>query len=204
MRSRFPSRVGRLFALAALVLGAGAASAFATATLTTSEAINACQNQQSGILRVLLQEEPCRSYEQPLTWNVQGPPGEQGEPGPQGPPGAGTFGFASVLADGTIDRDRSADNVLSVTRTVVAGTPSSPLYCVELSAPPRTVVASVEDTRTTGPTPPFPPGTILFRGIVVNATARPEVAESFGCASGTEAAVAMSGDTGVPFYISFN
>jgi hypothetical protein len=49
--------------------------------------INACRKLSSGLLRVPGPAGRCRRNEQPLSWNVAGPPGPRGEPGADGPPG---------------------------------------------------------------------------------------------------------------------
>jgi Collagen triple helix repeat (20 copies) len=78
-------------AVAVVALGTAAtalAGGGALAPLAPAEAeINACRKIPNGLLRVPGPGGRCRRNEQPLSWNVAGPPGPRGEPGPAGPPG---------------------------------------------------------------------------------------------------------------------
>lgn len=65
-----------------LVLGAAAVDA-----ATEDEPIQACVNTESGLLRIVNDASQCRSNEQPLDWDRQGPLGPQGPEGPRGPQG---------------------------------------------------------------------------------------------------------------------
>lgn len=49
-----------------------------------ADVINACKNDRNGNLRVVDDPADCRSSETPLSWNTEGPQGEQGPPGPTG------------------------------------------------------------------------------------------------------------------------
>ncbi len=48
------------------------------------DVINACKNNASGTIRVVDDVADCRPSESPLSWNTEGPQGEQGPPGPAG------------------------------------------------------------------------------------------------------------------------
>ncbi len=87
-RTTFRMLAGAVTLLAAAGGTTLAASAIDGSTATTT--ISACRNLYSGQLRVPAAGTACRRYEQPLTWNVQGPkgdPGPAGTPGPKGDPG---------------------------------------------------------------------------------------------------------------------
>ena len=75
-------------AAAAALAAAGGVSAanLAARSGADAEAINACVNS-NGRLRVVSEANPCLPPERPLTWNVQGPKGDDGPPGPAGEPG---------------------------------------------------------------------------------------------------------------------
>jgi hypothetical protein len=51
------------------------------------DAINACVNKKTGLVRIVSESAKCRRAEDPLSWNRTGPPGEQGPAGPLGPKG---------------------------------------------------------------------------------------------------------------------
>lgn len=68
-----------------------AASSFALlvgffAYAASNGVITACVSKMTGIMRIPLTGS-CKSFENALTWNGQGPAGEQGEQGPPGPKG---------------------------------------------------------------------------------------------------------------------
>lgn len=79
---------GKLIAsiMIAIILVGGATWAFASGAMT----IRACVDPATGHIRIVQDLSECRPAEQPLEWNIvgpPGPPGEQGPPGPEGPPG---------------------------------------------------------------------------------------------------------------------
>jgi large repetitive protein len=78
-------------AVAVTALGTAAtalAGGGALVPLPPAEAeINACRKLTNGVLRVPGREGRCRRNEQPLSWNVSGPPGPPGARGPAGPTG---------------------------------------------------------------------------------------------------------------------
>ena len=78
----------RFGAVAALALGlaAGVAGAGLDAFLA-DDVIYACRAKSTGSLRVPAPGTSCKSDEQPLQWNVQGPAGPAGPMGAQGPQG---------------------------------------------------------------------------------------------------------------------
>jgi hypothetical protein len=204
-------------AVALLAGAAGVAYATAAVTRTAATTIQACKNDTNGLLRVVSDASACRVGETAVSWNVQGPPGEPGPSGPPGPPGAAgaePLAFAHVLADGTLDSSRSSNSVLGVTRTLVtgstgcAGSCGFPVYCFDLNAQPKNVVATVEDSLVPAPPPPFP-GDFPTRGILVqavNATVQAAVAADWGCSAATDAAVIIggTGTGGSPFNVEFN
>lgn len=50
--------------------------------------IHGCVNTTTGMLRVVGEDDGCRSTEMPISWNREGPPGAVGPVGPQGPEGS--------------------------------------------------------------------------------------------------------------------
>lgn len=125
--------------------------------------------------------------------------GPVGATGPKGEPG--WLAFAHVLADGTIDRARSTENVLAVTKAIVAGTVSVQLYCFDLAVTTKNIVVTAEDTTVALPPPMQGVG---IHDPTINATIDPAVIARFGCVSGTDAAVVSGVGTGEPFYALFN
>lgn len=76
--------------------------------MTEDGTIHACLGPGGGQIRVVDGPGDCRPPEKPLSWNRQGPPGEQGPqgpqgemgpPGPEGPPGIGPQGMAAVTSN---------------------------------------------------------------------------------------------------------
>src|SRR5689334_14506558 len=49
--------------------------------------IQACYNDTNGNLRLVDSPSDCRTHENPISWNVAGPPGSPGPAGPAGPAG---------------------------------------------------------------------------------------------------------------------
>ena len=49
-----------------------------------ADVIHGCYRKWAKILRIVNGPEDCRKREQYISWNQQGPPGEDGEPGPPG------------------------------------------------------------------------------------------------------------------------
>lgn len=93
-------KISRMRALAALAAvgavtaAAGGALAVGKATATAAEAetIVACRHPNGGWVRIVAAESGCRTREQVVTWNTEGPagaPGPAGPPGPKGDPGPG-------------------------------------------------------------------------------------------------------------------
>jgi hypothetical protein len=69
--------------LIAIILVGGATWAFASGGVT----IRACVEPGNGSIRIVQSLNDCLPSEQPLEWNIVGPPGPQGEQGPPGPQG---------------------------------------------------------------------------------------------------------------------
>src|SRR4051794_27348718 len=90
---RRPLRIA-VVAGAVLAGAAGVATATSMVQGSTTTAIQACQNNGSGLLRVVNSTSDCRQNETALTWNVAGatgpagPAGATGPAGPAGPTGA--------------------------------------------------------------------------------------------------------------------
>lgn len=57
---------------------------------TNPNFIYACVHKGDGNIRIIDGSTNCKPEETPLSWNIQGPPGQ---PGPQGPAGNGYFGL---------------------------------------------------------------------------------------------------------------
>jgi hypothetical protein len=82
-----------ILALAALLVVA-AGIGVASATIPSSGKIFGCFAKSNGALRVVQPGQKCKSGEQPLFWNQQGPKGDPGLPGAKGPAGpAGAKGL---------------------------------------------------------------------------------------------------------------
>lgn len=71
----------------AVAVVTGSLGSLAFASGPSSDVINACMNDTTGVLRVVAAGQPCRSHETALSWGQEGPPGEAGPTGPAGPPG---------------------------------------------------------------------------------------------------------------------
>lgn len=198
-----------------MVAALGVGTAYGTPTLFAGgDTLTACFNQ-GGYMRLVEDASACRTGENAVSWNIQGPQGAtgpqgpKGDTGPQGPPGpagsgGGAVAFAHVLADGTIDAARSSGNVLAASKTIFAGSvsnPPHPLYCFDLAATVKNIMVTIENSTSLGAPPAFGVG-VDMRG--VNATVDPALVATFGCAAGTDAAVAMTPNVGTPFYVLFN
>src|SRR3954452_17577722 len=86
---RRPLRVA-VVAGAVLAGAAGVATATSMVQGSATTAIQACQNNGSGLLRIVDSTRDCRKNETALTWNVAGatgPAGPAGATGPAGPAG---------------------------------------------------------------------------------------------------------------------
>lgn len=85
----------------------GSLAALALATLATAplpaaaagSTLSACVGKATGVMRLTDAGTGCRSGEQLVTWNTEGP---QGAPGPQGPAGTQTLINAVVNHDGSL------------------------------------------------------------------------------------------------------
>ena len=85
-----PRPLAYLAVFGVFATGVGVAYATQATSSTTTTVINACQHKQTGAIRVVAGPGNCTSAEIPISWNVQGPPGDTGATGPtgaSGPPG---------------------------------------------------------------------------------------------------------------------
>jgi len=74
-----------------VMLAALVAIGSVTLVLAETGTITACVRNSNGEIRIVTQASDCKSNEQPLAWNLQGPVGPQGPPGPEGPAGSVEF-----------------------------------------------------------------------------------------------------------------
>lgn len=90
MSGRFGRRTLWSVGIAVAILTGAAGVAMATTALqqTATSVIQACQNNQTGLLRVVASATDCRQNETALSWNVEGPAGPPGSPGATGATGA--------------------------------------------------------------------------------------------------------------------
>jgi hypothetical protein len=107
MSSAFARRTGRLAAIVVTAIAGAAGVAYATnaVTRTVTSTIQACE-KSNGAIRIVGGPSDCKSSEQFLTWNVEGPAGPAGPPGSAGPKGdtgatgpAGPTGAAGPKGD---------------------------------------------------------------------------------------------------------
>ena len=68
-----------------IVLVAAGVAAATGAVFGAGGTLYACAKKNEGLLRLVENSADCTEAEQPVQWNVQGPPGAQGPPGPPGP-----------------------------------------------------------------------------------------------------------------------
>ena len=86
-------KLNRDWWLACCVVAAGAYYTLPVGAQVVKPPINispllfGCVHQANGQLRMINPGEACASRERLVTWNIQGPKGDQGPPGPQGEPG---------------------------------------------------------------------------------------------------------------------
>jgi hypothetical protein len=194
------------------LLAAGLAYGTGGAFTASDGVIDACANSvngrlrlvQSGTLPAALTE--CKNGEIAISWNRAGPRGDtglQGQVGPAGPTGS-AVAYARVLADGSLDAQRSL-NVTSSVRTAIGTSPLS-AYCFDISVTVTNVAATTENTVfPTSPMPgmsPPPPGGFNMGPTEINATVVPEIAQGWSCPAGTDAAVAVP--RAEVFYVAFN
>ena len=128
-----------LAAVGAVTAAAGGALAVskATATAAQAEAITACRHPNGGWVRIVAAEAACRSREQVVTWNTEGPagaPGPAGPPGPKGDPGPGLARLEDMDGlpctrdgggSGEIELDFAGDDTV-LFRCVAGGSPPPP------------------------------------------------------------------------------
>ncbi|MGH3044573.1 MAG: lamin tail domain-containing protein [Gaiellaceae bacterium] len=128
-----------LAAVGAVTAAAGGALAVgkATATAVQAEAITACRHPNGGWVRIVAGEAACRSREQVVTWNTEGPagaPGPAGPPGPKGDPGPGLARLEDMDGlpctrdgggSGEIELDFAGDDTV-LFRCVADGSPPPP------------------------------------------------------------------------------
>jgi Lamin Tail Domain len=137
------TRVRGLAALAAVGTLAAAAGGAVAVSKTGAEAaaeetiINACRHPNGGWVRIVAAPTACRSREQALSWNVEGPagaPGPAGPPGPKGDPGPGLTKLEDLEGipctpdgggNGEIELDFAGDDTVLI-RCVAGGGPPPP------------------------------------------------------------------------------
>ena len=125
------SRRGVVAAAVFVALGVAAGIGYA-ATTSTSNVINACV-KNGGQVRILDANDSCKKEEQPLSWNVQGPPGVPGQPGSSS---GVRIAYARLLPDGTFDPTRSF-GVVGVSNFVYPFGTSARVFCLDLAFAPR-------------------------------------------------------------------
>lgn len=89
MKHAIRRNTARLALAATAVLAGSAGLALATGQIVGADGtINGCYRDSSGDLRVVEAGATCKANELPISWNVEGPKGDQGPQGIQGAPGA--------------------------------------------------------------------------------------------------------------------
>jgi hypothetical protein len=103
----------RALVLGVAVLAAAVVGGVSYAAIPASNGkINGCYDTQSGLLRVIDADagKTCRQLETPISWNEQGPKGDQGEIGPPGPKGeTGLTGLPGPKGDPGPQGERGFD-----------------------------------------------------------------------------------------------
>lgn len=149
-RLRTPSTFALLMLAVAVVALSGVAYAAIPAPDGTIEGCYAKKNgfilgipYSKGDVRVVDEDEGCRTYETPIRWNQKGVPGDPGAPGDPGEPGepgepGSAKAYAFVESDGSVDAVRSK-NVFDL--NVVS--PEVGVYCIkDLAFTPRNAVVT--------------------------------------------------------------
>lgn len=77
-----------MFSLKSLAVFASSLLVGTVAMAQSGSVIYACYNQVNGIARVVSASNLCLAFEQPVSWNVQGPTGATGPTGPTGATGS--------------------------------------------------------------------------------------------------------------------
>jgi hypothetical protein len=143
--------------LAAAFLSACAAVGSAALTGDADTTIQACRHKLTGRLRSLAAGESCRTSEQSISWNKEGPAGPQGPAGPKGDPGTGMTKLNDV--DGVpCTRDDGKDGTVDLE---IAGDGDVTLLCIVGSSPPP-------PPPPPGPPPPPPPPPPPGAKLVIN------------------------------------
>jgi Lamin Tail Domain len=118
--------------LALAVLAACAAVGSAALGDEGDTVVQACKHKVTGRLRAVSTAGACRSSEEAISWNKQGPAGPQGPPGPKGDPGAGLTKLNTI--DGlACTRDDGRDGTVDLE---IANDGDVTLLCVVGSEPP--------------------------------------------------------------------
>lgn len=87
MNEQLRRRARRIALVAAGILAGSASVAFATGhVIGANNTIDGCHGRLTGILRVIDKQagQSCLAFESPISWNQQGPKGDQGPQGIQG------------------------------------------------------------------------------------------------------------------------
>jgi hypothetical protein len=121
--------VGCVLAIGVLSACAAVGSA---ALADTDAVVQACKHKVTGRLRAVATANACRSSEEPISWNREGPAGPQGPPGPKGDPGTGMTKLNDI--DGlACTRDDGTNGTVDLE---LAGDGDVTLLCVTGSSPP--------------------------------------------------------------------
>jgi hypothetical protein len=101
MKTKFDRK--RTFGMVGLVLVLLASSAILAGAQGVPVVYHACVNNSSGTIHMIPADGKCNNNEQLVTWNSQGPPGQQGLPGAQGDPGPAGLACWDLNGDGIQD-----------------------------------------------------------------------------------------------------
>src|SRR5579864_544252 len=93
LTGRFSRRVFVLVGAIAVAAGASLATAAISGSTAATTTIVACEQNQTGALRIVADPSECKNSETPISWNTTGPAGPPGPPGNDGTNGTnGTNG----------------------------------------------------------------------------------------------------------------
>lgn len=150
VRKHMAGRAGRLALMAAVGLtatvGVAVGATVAASSYTDSQGVyHGCVNNGSGLLRVVVPGDPCKTPETAIDWNRAGSQGQQGIQGPKGDPGpAGSAFIGSPCAvppnsaPGTVQMSIAAGGAISLSCTgpIIGG-----------SGPPSELCNGIDDDQ---------------------------------------------------------